>query len=119
MIGYPDETQEEIFQTVMMARKHVDAGLRYALFFTVVPFPGSALFEMVIKNGQLDPDFDPDQLRWTKSILKNTPVPAEALEYIRQLAWLTTNRREYVEYKLGMHVDQLGVEKGDVSNAWN
>ncbi len=105
MIGYPDETQEEMYRTIVMARRQVEAGLQYALFFTVVPFPGSALYESVIANGQLDPNFDTDELRWTKSILRNAPVPAEALEHIRQVAWLTVNRPEYVEYKLGMHVD--------------
>jgi anaerobic magnesium-protoporphyrin IX monomethyl ester cyclase len=104
MIGYPDETPDEMYKTIRMARLHVDAGLQYALFFTVVPFPGSALFETVISNGQLDRDFDTNRLRWTTSILRNTPVPSEALEYIRQVAWLTTNPREYVEYKLGMQV---------------
>ena len=102
MLGFPDETQSEIYETVLMAKRHVDDGLHYALFFAVVPFPGTALFEQVIASGQLNPDFDTDQMRWTKSILKNLAVPAEGLECIRQTAWLTVNRPDYVAHKRQM-----------------
>ena len=33
-------------------------------------------------------------------------VPAETLEHLRQLAWLTVNRTEFVSYKIGMRVDK-------------
>jgi anaerobic magnesium-protoporphyrin IX monomethyl ester cyclase len=105
MIGYPDETEMEIQNTVLMGKRHIDEGLNHALFFSVVPFPGSKLFDMVIANGQLDADFDPDTMRWTKSILQNLAMPAETLERLRQLAWLTVNRTEYVDYKIRQRVD--------------
>ena len=104
MIGYPDETVAEVYNTVLMAKQHVEEGLNHALLFGVVPFPGSVLFDVVIKNGQLDPDFDTDKMKWTKSILKKLAIPAETLEHIRQLAWLTVNRREFVDYKIKMRV---------------
>jgi anaerobic magnesium-protoporphyrin IX monomethyl ester cyclase len=102
MMGFPDETQGEIFDTVMMAKRHVEQGLNHALFFAVVPFPGTTLFDYVIANGQLDPDFDTDTLRWTKSVLKNLSMSIETLEGIRQTAFLTVNRSEYVDYKRRM-----------------
>lgn len=102
MLGFPDETEAEIYNTVEMAKRHIDQGLDYALFFSVVPFPGTTLFDWVIASGQLDPDFDTDSMRWTNSIIKNLAVSSEALERIRQTAWLTVNRREYVEHKLQM-----------------
>lgn len=102
MLGFPDETQAEIFETVMMAKRHVEQGLNHALFFAVVPFPGTTLFDYAIANGQLDPDFDTDTLRWTKSVLKHLSVSIEALESIRQTAFLTVNRSEYVDYKRRM-----------------
>jgi radical SAM superfamily enzyme YgiQ (UPF0313 family) len=105
MIGYPDETIPEIYNTVTMAKRHVEQGLEYALFFTVVPFPGSMIYEDAIANGQLDAHFDPDTMRWTKSILKDLCMPAEALEHVRQVAWLTVNRSEYVNYKSDQWVD--------------
>jgi len=102
MIGYPDETIEEIFETIALAKRNVEEGLDYALFFAVVPFPGSALFEMAVRDGHIDRDFDPDELRWTKSIMRNIKIDTSTLEHLRQLAWLLVNRSEYVRYKRGM-----------------
>lgn len=102
MIGYPCETVNEIFETIRMARRHIDEGLDYALFFTVVPFPGTTLFDTALRGGYLDPDFDPDAMRWSKTIMKNLAMQPDALESVRQLAWLTVNRSDYVAYKLGM-----------------
>jgi radical SAM superfamily enzyme YgiQ (UPF0313 family) len=104
MLGYPDETLSEMHGTILLAKHHVEQGLKYANLFAVVPFPGTALYDMVIKNGQLDVNFNTDQMKWTKSLLKNIAVPAETLEQIRQLAWLTVNRSEYVDYKIAMRV---------------
>lgn len=102
MIGYPDETVEEMFETITMAKRNVEEGLDYALFFAVVPFPGSALFEMAVRDGHIDRDFDPDELRWTKSIMRRLKVDPATLEYLRQMAWLLVNRSDYVRYKRGM-----------------
>jgi radical SAM superfamily enzyme YgiQ (UPF0313 family) len=104
MIGYPDETLAEIHNTILFAKRHVEHGMNHAQMFAVVPFPGTILYDMVIKNGQLDPDFDTDQMKWTKSILKCLAVPADTLEHLRQLAWLTINRSEFVDYKINMRV---------------
>jgi len=103
-IGYPDETLGEIHNTILMAKRHVEHGLNHAALFAAVPFPGTVLYDMVVKSGQLDPAFDTDQMKWTKSILKGLAVPAETLEHLRQLAWLTVNRSEFVDYKIGMRV---------------
>lgn len=102
MIGFPDETEAEIYETVRAAKRHVDEGLDYALFFSVVPFPGTVIFDRVIANGQLDPDFDTDAMRWTNSVIKNLAVSSEKLEQIRQNAWLTVNRPDYVRHKVQM-----------------
>jgi radical SAM superfamily enzyme YgiQ (UPF0313 family) len=104
MIGYPDETLGEIHNTILMAKQHVGDGLNHAALFAVVPFPGTALYDMVIRSGQLDPDFDTDQMKWTKSTLRGLAVAAETLEQMRQLAWLTVNRAEFVNYKINMRV---------------
>jgi radical SAM superfamily enzyme YgiQ (UPF0313 family) len=104
MIGYPDETLAEMHNTILFAKRHVEQGLNHAALFAAVPFPGTVLYDMVIANGQLDPDFDTDQMKWTKSILKNLAIPADTLEHLRQLAWLTVNRSDFVNYKIGMRV---------------
>jgi radical SAM superfamily enzyme YgiQ (UPF0313 family) len=105
MIGYPDETVAEIYNTVTMAKRHVEQGLEYALFFTVVPFPGSLMYERALASGQLDANFDPDTMRWTRSVFKQLCMSADALEHVRQVAWLTVNRRDYISYKRDMWVD--------------
>ena len=107
MIGFPDESLDEMYTTILMAKRHMAEGLDHALFFDVIPFPGTALYDTVVANGQLDADFDPDGMKWTHSILKNTPVSAEALESIRQLAWLLVNRSDFVDYKLDHRVTEL------------
>ncbi|MGH8247051.1 MAG: hypothetical protein ACREUU_11555, partial [Gammaproteobacteria bacterium] len=106
MIGYPDETLGEIYNTILMAKRHMDQGLNHAALFAVVPFPGTLLYDMVVANGQLDPDFDTDSMKWTKSILKDIAVPAETLEHLRQLAWLVVNRSDFVDYKINMRVEK-------------
>lgn len=105
MIGYPDETEMEIQETILMAKRHIEEGLNHALFFTVVPFPGSRLYDMAIAEGHLDAEFDPDTMRWTRSIMRNLAMPTDSLERIRQLAWLTVNRSDYVAYKIGQRVN--------------
>jgi radical SAM superfamily enzyme YgiQ (UPF0313 family) len=104
IIGYPDETIDEIYTTVRFAKRHVEEGLNHAAIFALVPFPGTVVYDEVIASGQLDPDFDTDKMKWTKSILKGLAVPAESLEYMRQMAWLTVNRTEFVDYKIGQRV---------------
>jgi radical SAM superfamily enzyme YgiQ (UPF0313 family) len=108
MIGYPDETEDEMRATIELARIHMEAGLNYALFFAVVPYPGSRLFDIALQEGYVSPDFDPDFMKWTEAVMTNTTVSPEAIREIRNRAWHTVNRRDYVEYKQAMRVEQLG-----------
>jgi radical SAM superfamily enzyme YgiQ (UPF0313 family) len=110
MIGYPDESVEEIFQTITMAKRNVEEGLDYALFFAVVPFPGSMLFQTAVRDGHITADFNPDEMRWTKSIMKNLKIDPTALEHIRQLAWLLVNRSDYAQYKRTMIMPDIPIE---------
>lgn len=104
MIGYPDETLDEIHRTILFAKRHIEEGMNHAALFAVVPFPGTQIYNMVLDTGQLDLDFDTDHMKWTKSILRGLAVPADTLEHLRQLAWLTVNRAEFVNYKINMRV---------------
>ena len=109
MLGYPDETLAEINRTIDAARRHRAAGLDSANFFLVMPLPGTPLFEMAVREGYLPRDFDPDTMHWTKANMRNTPVPPEQLEEIRNKAWREVNDQEYVTYKVGMGVSQANV----------
>ena len=112
MIGYPDETLGEIHNTILMAKMHVEAGMNHAALFAVAPFPGAKIYDMVIANGQLDPDFHTDHMKWTKSMMKGLAVPADTLEHLRQLAWLTVNSTDFVSCKIGMRVKQPELDAG-------
>lgn len=98
-IGYPDETFDEMMETIMLAKRHVDEGLAAASFFVIVPFPGTTLYDLAISEGHLSADFNPDDMRWTKSIFKNTPVSADTLEHIRTMAWKLINQPQFVQSK--------------------
>lgn len=104
-IGYPDETIEEMTETIMMARRHMDEGLAAANIFCIVPFPGSLLFDIAIRDRHLDPDFDTDQMKWFKPIMKNTTVSTEAVQCIRDLAWKVLNKPSYVADKMNLTVE--------------
>ena len=104
MLGYPDETLEEIEQTIAMAARHRAAGLDSANFFLVMPLPGTPLFESALREGHLPEDFDPDRMNWTKATMVNTPVAPAVLEELRERAWRELNDPAYVDYKRGMVV---------------
>lgn len=91
MMGYPDETLEEIEATIDLARDHVSQGLDAANFFLVVPMPGSPLFDMAIAGGHLSPDFDPDRMNIYNAVMTNTVVPGPVLEEMRASAWENVN----------------------------
>ncbi|WP_007023593.1 B12-binding domain-containing radical SAM protein [Saccharomonospora iraqiensis] len=91
MIGYPDETFDEVESTIALAREHMSYGLDAANFFLVVPMPGSPLFDMAIANGHLSPDFDPDKMNIYNATMTNTTVPGEVLEATRAAAWEEVN----------------------------
>ena len=96
MIGFPDETEDEIAATLRMAREHMDAGLTDANVFLVVPFPGTVLFEEARDRGYLADDWSPDDMLWFKPVMRNTTVAPERLLEIRASAWRDLNRPEYV-----------------------
>jgi anaerobic magnesium-protoporphyrin IX monomethyl ester cyclase len=102
MLGYPDETLEEVRMTVNMAGQHLSYGLDAANFFLVMPLPGTPLYDMACANGNVSPDFNPDTMNWTRANMQNTIVPAAQLEAIRDDAWETLNPVSHREYKKAM-----------------
>ena len=104
MLGYPDETLEEIQQTIELARDHRGQGLDSANFFCVMPLPGTPIFDWAVAQGNITPDFDPDMMNWTIANMKNTAVPAERIEELRGRAWREVNDQAWVTYKQSMNV---------------
>lgn len=102
MLGFPDETREEIQQTIDMAKKHMDAGLDSANIFLVLPLPGTPLFDTAMEGGYLPEDFNIDRMHWLKANMINTAIPADELERIREETWKELNDTSYVNYKMEM-----------------
>ncbi|MBU2575474.1 B12-binding domain-containing radical SAM protein [Patescibacteria group bacterium] len=97
MIGFPDETEEEMLQGVELAKQLIDAGATYVTFFIVTPFPGSKLFTQAIEGGYLSEDFDPDRMNWKNPVMRNTVVPPKRIVELRDWAWEHVNTPEYVQ----------------------
>ena len=104
MLGYPDESRQEIERTIEMAKEHMAAGLDSSNFFLVMPLPGTPLFESAIAEGYLPADWNPDRMNWTKANMINTEVPPQELEELRDRAWREINSGDYVAYKSDMAV---------------
>ena len=111
MLGYPDETKQEVLNTVQYAKDRMKDGLDAANFFLVMPLPGTPMFDDAIKDGLLPKNFSPDKMHWQKANMINTPVPPQELEEIRDRAWQELNRPEFTKYKKGMVIDKNTGEK--------
>lgn len=105
MLGFPDETRDELEQTVYMARKHKKSGLDQANFFCVVPLPGSKLYDSSIEHAYLDKSHDVNKLTWLKGNFVNTIVSSKELETIRNDIWEELNSQEHINTKKSMRVD--------------
>lgn len=98
MIGYPDETLDELTQTFLLARRAMEAGLVGVGFFIVQPFPGTALFDRCLRDGQLRPDWHWDDLGWSKGSPFERPlIDKQVLKYSWSLAWRLLNPIARVE----------------------
>jgi anaerobic magnesium-protoporphyrin IX monomethyl ester cyclase len=95
MVGYPDETLEELSETYLLAKKTIDAGLSGCGFFMVQPFPGTVLYDEGIASGQLDPTVRPDNMGWSKaqspSLYRGLLINPQVLQYSRNLAFALLN----------------------------
>ena len=104
MIGFPDETEQEIMQSVEIGRRLVGAGAKYCSFYIPIPFPGSQLYQMAISGGYLNPDFDPDAMNWHRSVMINTAVPPERILELKDWAWRSVNDQRYVSEREGQNI---------------
>ncbi|MBI1892854.1 MAG: B12-binding domain-containing radical SAM protein [Candidatus Rokubacteria bacterium] len=95
--GYPDETYDELTETIMLAERHMDAGLDRANVMIIVPFPGTVLYEQALAGGYLAPDFDPDFMNWMYPTMKNTIIHPEVLRYVNKICWRLLNHSWRIE----------------------
>lgn len=104
MIGFPDETEEEIQQSIELGRCLVEAGAPYCSLYIPIPFPGSRLFEIAINQGYLRKDFNPDDFNWRRAVMQNTTVPPRRIEELQREGWMNINPQDYVQKRLAMNV---------------
>lgn len=95
LIGYPDETYEELLQTILVAKRHMDAGSEYVNFTIVTPFPGTALYDYVIQNDLLLPGVEVADLDWLRPSMKTLVTP-NYLEFVSRKAWEFINKPERI-----------------------
>lgn len=104
MIGFPDETEEEIKETIELGRRLVLAGAKYCSIYIVIPFPGSLLFDMALAGGYLKSDFNTDKFNWRKPVMKNTLVSPARVAELQEEGWKSINPPEYVRKRLEMDI---------------
>src|SRR5262249_11322325 len=90
--GYPDETYEEMTETLMLAKRHMEAGLDKINLFIIQPFPGTVLHDEALARGHLKPDFDPDMMNWMYPTMTGTPIAPEVLKYVSHACWRLLNK---------------------------
>lgn len=95
LIGYPDETEEELYQTLEAAKKHIDAGSEYVNLTIVTPFPGTTLYDYVIKNDLLLPGIDIADLDWMRPSIK-TLIDPKVIEFVSRYMWKFINKPERI-----------------------
>ncbi|OGN00514.1 MAG: hypothetical protein A2651_00440 [Candidatus Yanofskybacteria bacterium RIFCSPHIGHO2_01_FULL_42_12] len=96
LIGYPDETYEELLMTILVAKKHMDAGSEYVNFTIVTPFPGTVLYDYVIQNNLLLPGIDIADLDWLHPSIQ-TRVDPNYLEFVSRKVWEYLNKPERID----------------------
>ncbi|MCR4333498.1 MAG: B12-binding domain-containing radical SAM protein [Patescibacteria group bacterium] len=104
MIGFPDETEEEILSSIELGRRLVDAGAPYCSLYVPIPFPGSQLHEIALHDGYLASNFDTDAFNWRKPTMRDTTVSPERIEELQQWGWRDINPKEYVRKRLEMDI---------------
>ena len=83
MIGFPDETREDIFTTVRFNKEisKILKGKHNLNVFTFMPFSGTKLRQLCIDKGYIDPTYEItlDDTVFSKSLLKMPSITADEL----------------------------------------
>lgn len=96
LIGYPNETYEQLVETLTAARRHLDAGSMYVNFTMVTPFPGTVLYDICLKEDLLLPGIDIADLNWMEPSMK-TVIDPWFLKFISRKAYEYINKPERLQ----------------------
>ena len=100
MLGFPDETEEEMMASVEMGKKAVEAGAEYCTPFVQIPFPGCDLYNLGFEKGYLPKRFNPDIFNYKNAVMINTLVPPERIMELRDYAHDYMNTSEHKSKRL-------------------
>lgn len=123
MMGFPDETEEEMRSSIELGKRLVEAGSAYCTPFIPIPFPGCMLYDYAVANGHLAAGFDPDIFNWKNAVMKNTVVPPERVLELRDFAHEYMNTPEHVrarkEASAGTYWEKLGAKvQEEIGTRW-
>lgn len=118
IIGWPDETLDEVKETIMLAKRHMDAGMSRANLVLATPYPGSKLFDMAVAGGHLAADFDPAAMIWLHPTMQNTGVAPEVLDFMNEVLWKLLNPPQRIANVKGMSAATGGGRSGVAPVSW-
>ena len=88
--GYPDESYAEMISTFNLAREHMSAGMDYANFVIITPFPGTIFYDMALSEDLILPNLDVADMDWTRPSIKMR-VPHWFINLIITKGWKFVN----------------------------
>lgn len=121
MIGFPDETREQINRTIALALSLPVDDFYLSL---CTPLPGTPLYDECVRRGLLYEDFDVNDLRYSIANIKLPGISREELEAIRRDVWLqykhnqtsqeqyTMIKRPFKEFKTTTEYEYAGFQHG-------
>jgi anaerobic magnesium-protoporphyrin IX monomethyl ester cyclase len=99
VIGFPEETLEDIRKTVQYGRRLRRLGCDRIWLSCAVPYPGTELFENCVRRGILSRDeIDYQSMSTMDSIIHNEWFTAEEVKRIRDQAMTDLNRRHFRDF---------------------
>jgi magnesium-protoporphyrin IX monomethyl ester (oxidative) cyclase len=90
MIGYPEETREDMHNTINFALSLDLDGIH---FFIATPFPGTGMYEMCKENGWLISESSWRHFRYSMGVIKTRNFDPAYLQKVRREAWLRLQDR--------------------------
>jgi radical SAM superfamily enzyme YgiQ (UPF0313 family) len=115
-IGYPDETLDELTDTVLLAQKMVGEGLSSANFYIINPYPGSALYDEAAVGGYLPSELDLVNMKFQVPTMIGTTIPQEVLQYTRRLAYELIHSSELLTSQKSRTVAGVAESSGRLQN---
>lgn len=81
ILGHPGETAESIQDTIRFA---IELNIDTAAFFIAIPYPGTDLYDMAIKNGYLQKEVDWKQFAPVSNLESPMTIPTLSLEELQK-----------------------------------